>query len=167
MLQATFSLLKLPRLAVLIDAENMSAMCSTELMQLAGERGNLLIRRAYADWTSQHLAGWRKVLEAHVIRPVQQFHYSQGKNASDSALIMDAMELLHERKRRVDAFCIVSSDSDYTGLASRIREAGLAVYGFGRQDAAKSFVAACNAFMFLQAARSPSPAAPWQAGCFR
>jgi uncharacterized LabA/DUF88 family protein len=145
----TFSLIKPPRLAVLIDAENISATHAAHLMELVTQQGNPTIRRAYGDWTNQHLASWRKVLEKLVIRPVQQFHYSKGKNATDSALIMDAMELLHERERRVDGFCIVSSDSDYTGLAGRIREAGLAIYGFGRDDAAPSFVVACNVFMVL------------------
>lgn len=152
-----FSFIKPPRLAVLIDAENISATHTARLMELVGRRGNPTIRRAYGDWTNQHLASWRKVLQAHIIRPVQQFHYSKGKNATDSALIMDAMELLHERDRRVDGFCIVSSDSDYTGLASRIREAGLAIYGFGQHDAAPSFVAACNAFGFLNWVEPRSP----------
>lgn len=149
-----FPFIKPPRLAVLIDAENISATHAAHLLELVSEKGNPTIRRAYADWTNQHLASWRKVLEKLVIRPVQQFHYSKGKNATDSALIMDAMELLHERERRVDGFCIVSSDSDYTGLASRIREAGLTIYGFGRIDAAPSFVAACNAFAFLDSAEA-------------
>lgn len=150
MKQAPFSPLhSAPRLALLIDAENISATGTPELMKLVTEHGNPTVRRAYADWTNQHLVAWRKVLESNVIRPVQQFHYRNGKNASDSALIMDAMELLHERQRRIDGFCIVSSDSDYTGLATRIREAGLPVCGFGKPDAAKSFVAACNAFFVL------------------
>ena len=138
-----------PRLALLIDAENISAACAPQLMQRVAEHGNPTIRRAYADWTNPHTVSWRKLLEAHVIRPVQQFHYRHGKNASDSALIMDAMELLHERVRRIDGFCIVSSDSDYTGLVTRIREAGLPVCGFGKPDAAKSFIAACHAFFVL------------------
>ena len=150
----TFSFIKPPRLAVLIDAENISATHAAHLMELVAQHGNPTIRRAYADWTNQHLASWRKILEKLVIRPVQQFHYSKGKNATDSALIMDAMELLLERDRRVDGFCIVSSDSDYTGLASRIREAGLTIHGFGRNDAAPSFVAACNAFAYLDLAEA-------------
>ncbi len=136
----SFSFIKPPRLAVLIDAENISATHAAHLMELVTQQGNPTIRRAYADWTNQHSASWRKVLEKLVIRPVQQFHYSKGKNATDSALIMDALELLHETNRRVDGFCIVSSDSDYTGLA---------IYGYGQHGAAPSFVAACNAFVFL------------------
>ena len=138
-----------PRLALLIDAENMSATCLPQLMPLVAECGNATVRRAYADWTNPHLAGWRMVLERQVIRPIQQFHYRNGRNASDSALIMDAMELLHAPKRQVDGFCIVSSDGGYTGLVGRIREAGLRVYGFGRAEASRSFMAACNAFKVL------------------
>jgi hypothetical protein len=164
MKQAPFFFPRPLRLALLIDAENMSWTCCEPVMKLAAERGHLLIRRAYADWTNPHVASWRKVLEANVIRPVQQFHYRHGKNASDSALIMDMMEMLLAPQRKVDGFCIVSSDSDYTGVVTRAREADVPVYGFGRQDAAKSFVAACNGFAFLDhgaddrhdAARSPS-----------
>jgi len=141
------------RLALLIDAENMSWTCCEPVMKLAAERGKLLVRRAYADWTNPHLVSWRKVLEAHAISPAQQFHYRHGKNASDSALIMDMMEMLHAPQRKVDGFCIVSSDSDYTGVVTRAREADVPVYGFGRQDAAKSFVAACNAFVCLDHAQ--------------
>lgn len=146
------------RLALLIDAENMSWAGCEQLMKLASERGNLLIRRAYADWTNPHLSSWRKVLETHLIRPVQQFHYRQGKNASDSALIMDMMEMLHAPQRKVDGFCIVSSDSDYTGVVTRAREADVQVYGFGRRDAAKSLVAACHAFVYLACGDAGQPA---------
>lgn len=107
----TFPIITPPRLAVLIDAENISATHAAHLMELVTQRGNPTIRRAYADWTNQHLASWRKVLEKLVIRPVQQFHYSKGKNTTDSALIMDAMELLHERDRRVDASCRLTATS--------------------------------------------------------
>ena len=141
-----------PRLAVLIDAENISPAWSAQPMAQVAERGAATIRRAYADWTSPYLASWKKPLNALAIRPCQQFNYTRRKNATDSALIMDAMELLHARERRVDGFCIVSSDSDYTGLAGRIREQGLLIYGYGKQDTAASFVAACHAFMFLDAA---------------
>lgn len=147
-----------PRLALLIDAENISALCAPQLMELVCELGNPTVRRAYADWTNPHVVAWRQVLEAQVVRPIQQFHYRNGKNASDSALIMDAMELLHERQRRVDGFCIVSSDSDCTGLATRIREAGLPVYGFGKPDTAKSFVAACSVFCCLNPGRAAAGA---------
>lgn len=150
-----------PRIALLIDAENMSAAWLPQLMALVAQRGNAIIRRAYADWTNQHQASWRKVVEAHVIRPIQQFHYRNGKNATDSALILDAMELLHERDRRVDALCLMSSDSDFTGLVGRYREANLPVFGFGRPDAARSLVSACNAFMFLGAAEPDGAETCW------
>jgi len=159
MKQSPFFFTRPPRLALLIDAENMSWTCCDAVMKLAAERGNVLIRRAYGDWTNPHLIAWRKVLEVHVIRPVQQFHYRNGKNASDSALIMDMMEMLHAPQRQVDGFCIVSSDSDYTGVATRAREADVPVYGFGRSDAAKSFVAACHAFVALDHGAAPSAAA--------
>lgn len=136
-----------PRLAVLIDAENVSGNRAAQLMQLVNERGRPTVCRAYGDWTNSTLASWKKCLHALGIRPVQQFHYSQGKNASDATLIMDAMELLHSR--RVDGFCIVSSDSDFVGLAGRIQEAGLMVLGFGQQGASPAFVAACDEFVFL------------------
>ena len=113
------------RLAVLIDAENVSGNRAEHLMQLVRERARPTVRRAYGDWTNTTLASWKKYLHPLAIRPVQQFHYTQGKNASDATLIMDAMELLH--MRRVDGFCIVSSDSDFEGLASRLQESGLMV----------------------------------------
>lgn len=139
-----------PRLAVLIDAENVSGHRAAQLMQLVSERGRPTVCRAYGDWTNSTLASWKKSLHALGIRPVQQFHYSQGKNASDATLIMDAMELLHSR--RVDGFCIVSCDSDFVGLAGRIQEAGLMVLGFGQQGASPAFVAACDEFVFLNGA---------------
>lgn len=139
-----------PRLAVLIDAENAHASQAEALMKLIAEQhGKPTVRRAYGDWTTAQLGPWKKVLHTLAIRPCQQFRYSKGKNASDSALIMDAMDLLHAGS--VDGFCIVSSDSDYTGLAGRIQEAGLAVYGFGRRETVQAFVAACDAFVFVDA----------------
>lgn len=139
-----------PRLAVLIDAENAHAAQTTRLMTRIAGYGKPTVRRAYGDWTTTQLAPWKKILHTHAIRPCQQFRYIKGKNTTDSALIMDAMELLHARS--VDGFCIVSSDSDDTGLAGRIQEAGLMVYGFGQSDTAAAFVAACDAFVFLDSA---------------
>jgi uncharacterized LabA/DUF88 family protein len=139
-----------PRLAVLIDAENAYAAQATQLMALIADHGKATVRRAYGDWTTTQLAPWKKILHTMAIRPCQQFRYTKGKNASDSALIMDAMELLHARS--IDGFCIVSSDSDFTGLAGRIQEAGLPVYGFGQRETNAAFVAACDAFVFLDAA---------------
>lgn len=136
-----------PRLAVLIDAENVSGNRAAHLMQLVNERGRPTVCRAYGDWTTNTLASWKKSLHPLAIRPVQQFHYSQGKNASDAALIMDAMELL--MLSRVDGFCIVSSDSDFVGLVCRIQESGHMVHGFGQQGASPAFVAACDEFVCL------------------
>jgi uncharacterized LabA/DUF88 family protein len=136
-----------PRLAVLIDAENARAAQAAQLMALVAKFGKATARRAYGDWTTTQLAPWKKLLHTLSIRPCQQFRFTKGKNATDSALIMDAMELLHARS--VEGFCIVSSDSDYTGLAARIQETGLAVYGFGQRCTAASFVAACDEFIFL------------------
>lgn len=136
-----------PRLAVLIDAENVSGHRASQLMQLVNERGRPVVCRAYGDWTTDHLIAWKKWMHPLGIRPVQQFHYRNGKNASDSALIMDAMELLH--RRRLDAYCIVSSDSDFVGLAGRIQEFGPMVVGFGQEGASPAFQAACDEFVFL------------------
>ncbi len=144
-----------PRLAVLIDAENARAAQAAQLMALVAKFGKATARRAYGDWTTTQLAPWKKLLHTLSIRPCQQFRFTKGKNATDSALIMDAMELLHARS--VEGFCIVSSDSDYTGLASRIQETGLAVYGFGQRETAACFVAACDEFVFLDEAVTSSP----------
>ncbi len=145
----TTTILK-PDLAVLIDAENISAAHIPLIMEkVTSSYGNASVRRAYGDWTTAQLTPWKKTLEAFAIRPSQQFRHIKGKNSSDAALIMDAMELLHNRE--VDGFCIVSSDSDFTGLAGRIREKRLRVYGFGMQFTMRAFVAACDEFVFLDA----------------
>lgn len=137
-----------PRLALLIDAENFSARKALRLMAHVTDRGDPIIRRAYADWTSPRQLAWRKILHIQTIRPMQQFHYAHQKNASDSALIMDAMELKSQNPK-LDGICIASCDSDFTGIAGRIREADIAVYGFGQPDASPAFVSACNHFVFL------------------
>lgn len=137
-----------PRLALLIDAENLSARKAPRLLTRVADLGEPIIRRAYADWTNPRHLGWRRMLQALAIRPMQQFHYAHQKNASDSALIMDVMEFL-ARRPRLDGICIASCDSDFTGAAGRIREADVAVYGFGRPDASPAFVAACDHFIFL------------------
>ncbi len=141
---------RLPRLALLIDAENLSGAHAQRLMAMVKQLGRPIIRRAYGDWTTSHLALWKGVLHSLAIRPCQQFNYRTGRNASDAALIIDAMELLYQR--RVDGFCLGSSDSDFTGLAARIQEASVPVYGFGQRDAAAPFKAACDEFMYLDAA---------------
>ena len=111
----------------------------------------LPVKRIYGDWTTPSLSGWKSVLLEHSIQPVQQFRYSVGKNATDSAMIIDAMDLLYTK--RFDGFCLVSSDSDFTLLASRIREEGLLVYGFGEKKTPKAFVSACTKFIFTEVLR--------------
>ncbi len=133
-----------PLIAVLIDAENARAAYIPDVMNKVAELGRVTVCRAYGDWTTPQLTPWKKILEEFSIDPCQQFRHRKGKNSSDSALIMDAMELLHHRE--VDAFCIVSSDCDFTGLARRIQEKGPFVYGFGEQNTMRAFVAACDEF---------------------
>jgi uncharacterized LabA/DUF88 family protein len=134
------------RLAVLIDADNARPSVVEGLLAEVAKYGVAGVRRAYGDWTTPNLAGWKASLLDHSIQPVQQFRYTVGKNATDSAMIIDAMDLLHSR--RLDGFCIVSSDSDFTGLARRIREDGLLVVGFGERKTPRPFVAACDRFVF-------------------
>ena len=135
------------RLAVLIDADNAQAALVQELMSEISRYGTATIKRAYGDWTTTNLAAWKDVLHANAVQPIQQFRYTAGKNATDSALIIDAMDVLHAGV--VDGFCLVSSDSDFTRLATRIREAGLAVYGFGQRHTPEPFVAACDKIIYL------------------
>jgi hypothetical protein len=139
------------RLAVLIDADNAQASILPELLAEVARYGIASVRRAYGDWTTQNLSGWKTHLQKHAVQPVQQFAYTTGKNATDSALIIDAMDLLHSGG--FDGFCLVSSDSDFTRLATRIREAGLVVYGFGETKTPEAFVAACDRFIFTEILR--------------
>lgn len=135
-------------LAVLIDADNVS---STHLEQMLGEiatLGRASVRRAYADWTKPQASGWKNTLLSHSVQPIQQFAYSTGKNATDASLIIDAMDLMYTG--RFDGFCLVSSDSDYTRLAQRLREQGITVYGFGKNHTPKAFVQACDRFIYLE-----------------
>ena len=124
------------KLAVLIDADNTQPSIIDALLAEIAKYGIASVRRIYGDWTTPNLRGWKDVLLEQAIQPIQQFRYTVGKNATDSALIIDAMDLLYTEK--LDGFCIVSSDSDFTRLASRIREAGLIVYGFGEKKDAES-----------------------------
>ena len=117
------------KLAVLIDADNAQASIAEELLNEIARYGTATVRRAFGDWTTPNLNGWKEVLHQLAIQPMQQFRFTTGKNATDSALIIDAMDLLHSHA--VDGFCLVSSDSDFTRLATRLREAGHPVYGFG------------------------------------
>ncbi|MBI2348397.1 MAG: NYN domain-containing protein, partial [Deltaproteobacteria bacterium] len=134
------------KLAVLIDADNTPPAIIDALLAEIAKYGVASVRRIYGDWTTPNLRGWKDVLLEQAIQPIQQFRYTVGKNATDSALIIDAMDLLYTEK--LDGFCIVSSDSDFTRLASRIREAGLIVYGFGEKKTPKAFVGACDKFVY-------------------
>jgi uncharacterized LabA/DUF88 family protein len=149
------------KLAVLIDADNAQPSLTEGLLAEVAKYGTAHVKRAYGDWTSTHLKGWKEQLLTQSIQPIQQFGYTSGKNATDSAMIIDAMDLLYTE--RFDGFCIVSSDSDFTRLAARIRESGLIVYGFGERKTPAPFVAACDKFVYTdvlgEADESPEKAA--------
>ena len=136
------------RLAVLIDADNISPKVAKDVFEELASYGTLTVKRAYGDWTTPQLGGWKTQLNQHAIVPVQQFAYTTGKNSTDSALIIDAMDLLYSGN--LDAFALVSSDSDFTRLATRIRESGRTVYGLGLRKTPKSLVAACDTFIYLE-----------------
>ncbi|MCK5802940.1 MAG: NYN domain-containing protein [Lentisphaeria bacterium] len=142
------------RLAVLIDADNATAAVVDELLKEVAKYGTATVKRAYGDWTTTNLKSWKTVLHRHAIQPEQQFAYTRGKNATDSAMIIDAMDLLYSKN--FTGFCIVSSDSDFTRLATRIRQDGLLVFGFGEKKTPAPFIAACDKFIFLEVLK-PSP----------
>ena len=152
------------RLAVLIDADNAHPAITEGLLAEVAKYGTAHVKRAYGDWTGTSLKGWKDQLLAQSIQPIQQFAYTSGKNATDTAMVIDAMDLLYSG--RFDGFCIVSSDSDFTRLAARIRESGLTVYGFGERKTPKPFVAACDKFIYIenlpyaQSAATPADAVP-------
>jgi uncharacterized LabA/DUF88 family protein len=146
------------RLAVLIDADNAQPSITEGLLSEVAKYGVASVKRIYGDWTTPSLSGWKSVLLEHSIHPVQQFRYTVGKSATDSAMIIDAMDLLYTK--RFDGFCLVSSDSDFTRLASRIREEGLLVYGFGEKKTPKAFVSACDKFIFTEVLRFKDNAEP-------
>ncbi len=137
-----------PRLAVLIDADNIPYRLINGILEEIAKYGVPTFKRIYADWTKPHVSGWKSVLLDHAITPVQQYSYTTGKNSSDSALIIDAMDILYTG--RVDGFCLVSSDSDFTRLATRLREAGMKVYGMGEQKTPSAFRAACDKFIYIE-----------------
>lgn len=137
-----------PRLAVLIDADNTPSKIADRLFEEIAKLGEASARRIYGDFTGKYLKGWEKVLFSHAIVPQQQYAYVPGKNASDITLVIDAMDMLHSGW--FDGFCLVSSDSDFTRLAQRIRERGLDVYGFGAQKTPESFVKACRRFIYTE-----------------
>jgi uncharacterized LabA/DUF88 family protein len=139
-------------LAVLIDADNAQPSVIEGLLAEIAKYGAATVKRIYGDWTQPQLKGWKDVLLTHAIQPIQQFRYTTGKNATDSALIIDAMDLLYSG--RLGGFCIVSSDSDFTRLAARLREAGLVVYGFGEKKTPAPFVSACDKFIYTEILRA-------------
>jgi len=153
---------RLPRFAVLIDADNTSPQIAEGLFEEIARFGEASVRRIYGDFSNQRLKSWADILQKYAIDPYQQFAYTTGKNASDIALVIDAMDLLHSG--RFDGFCLVSSDSDFTRLASRLREQGTDVYGFGAQKTPESFRQACRRFIYtenlLPEAQSNGPDAP-------
>lgn len=136
------------KLAVLIDADNVPYANVKEMFEEIAKYGTPTFKRIYADWTKPTVSGWKKVLLENAITPIQQYSYSQGKNASDSALIIDAMDILYTGK--VDGFCIVSSDSDFTRLATRLREAGMKVIGIGEKKTLAPFITACDKFIYIE-----------------
>lgn len=143
------------KLAVLIDADNAQATIIEGLLAEIATFGEATVKRIYGDFTAPESNQWKKVLQTYAIKPMQQFAYTTGKNATDSTLIIDAMDLLYTR--RFDGFCLVSSDSDFTGLALRIREEGLTVLGFGEQKTPEAFRNACHKFIFTEVLRPVTP----------
>lgn len=136
------------KLAVLIDADNVSSAYVKEMFEEIAKYGTPTFKRIYADWTRPNVSGWKNVLLENAITPIQQYSYTTGKNASDSALIIDAMDILYTGK--VDGFCIVSSDSDFTRLATRLREAGMKVIGIGEKKTLTPFITACDKFIYIE-----------------
>ncbi len=139
------------KLAVLIDADNAQPNVADALVAEIATYGVASVKRVYGDWTTPRLRGWKDAANVHAIQPIQQFAYTTGKNATDSAMIIDAMDLLYSE--RFDGFCLVSSDSDFTRLASRLREQGVTVYGFGERKTPQAFVGACDRFVYMDVLR--------------
>lgn len=142
------------RLAVLIDADNVPYSKTQEMLEEIAKNGTPTIKRIYADWTKPTVTGWKTVLLENAITPIQQYSYTSGKNSSDSALIIDAMDILYSEK--VDGFCIVSSDSDFTRLATRLREAGMKVIGIGEKKTPQPFITACDKFIYIEILKAPA-----------
>jgi uncharacterized LabA/DUF88 family protein len=139
---------KTRKIALLIDGDNAQPSLIGQILAEAGKYGLVTIRRIYGDWTTVNMSGWKSALNDNAIQPIQQFRYTIGKNATDSAMIIDAMDILHGHL--VDGFCLVSSDSDYTRLATRIREMGFFVMGVGKRSTPKAFVNGCNIFIYTE-----------------
>jgi uncharacterized LabA/DUF88 family protein len=145
------------KLAVLIDGDNIPARYIKEMMEEMSKYGNPTIKRIYGDWTKPHLSKWKKVLLENAITPIQQYSYTVGKNATDSAMIIDAMDILYSDK--VNGFCLVSSDSDFTRLATRLREAGMTVFGLGEKKTPNPFIVACDRFIYIEILKKQKAAA--------
>jgi uncharacterized LabA/DUF88 family protein len=151
------------RLAVLIDADNVPYANVKEMLEEIAKYGTPTFKRIYADWTKPTVSGWKTVLLENAITPVQQYSYTSGKNATDSAMIIDAMDILYSS--RVDGFCIVSSDSDFTRLATRLREAGMFVMGIGEKKTPTPFISACQKFVYIEILKpKPAPQKPVSSG---
>ena len=146
------------RLAVLIDADNAPRTALKEIMAEVAIYGTPTIKRIYGDWTAPNMGSWKPLLLEHAISPVQQYGYTTGKNATDSAMIIDAMDILYSG--RCDGFVLVSSDSDFTRLATRLREAGMKVYGMGEKKTPAPFIVACDKFVYIEVIRAAAKAAP-------
>jgi hypothetical protein len=136
------------KIAILIDGDNAQSSLLPQMLVEAGRHGQVTVRRIYGDWTTNSMNSWKETLNFHAFQPIQQFRYTIGKNATDSAMIIDAMDILH--LGAVDGFCLVSSDSDYTRLATRIRETGVFVMGIGEKKTPKAFVNACDLFVYTE-----------------
>jgi uncharacterized LabA/DUF88 family protein len=136
------------KIVVLIDGDNAQSSLLPQMLVEAGRHGQVTVRRIYGDWTTSNMNSWKETLNFHAFQPIQQFRYTVGKNVTDSAMIIDAMDILHSGV--VDGFCLVSSDSDYTRLATRIREAGIFVMGIGEKKTPKAFVNACDLFVYTE-----------------
>src|SRR5688572_12152039 len=136
------------RIALLVDGDNAQPRLLNLVLEEASKYGKVTIRRVYGDWTTPHMNSWKSQLNEMAFNPIQKFSYTSGKNSTDSALIIDAMDILHDNL--VDGFCIVSSDSDYTGLAKRIREDGIFVMGIGEKKTPNAFVKSCEIFTFVE-----------------
>jgi uncharacterized LabA/DUF88 family protein len=139
---------KSQKIAMIVDGDNAQPSMLESMLEEAGKYGQVTIRRIFGDWTETNMHGWKEELHKNAFQPIQQFRYTKGKNATDNAMIIDAMDILHSNI--VDGFCIVSSDSDYTRLATRIRESGIFIMGIGRKDTPKSFVNGCEIFTFVE-----------------
>jgi len=144
------------KLAVVIDADNVPSGNVKGMMEEIAKYGIPTFKRIYGDWTKPNLAGWKNILLENAITPIQQYGYTTGKNSTDSAMIIDAMDILFTGK--VDGFCIVSSDSDFTRLATRLRESGMKVFGFGEKKTPNPFIVACDKFIYLEILKSPATA---------